>query len=93
MKLYVATWPNGTISILTAQNKKDLFFKLDSEGNPEYVKVKQYTFPTEDDIYLTTNFKEDENRNVVLTKGNPTIYVDVNGDYSSPDVKVKKVKL
>ena len=39
MKVYLCKWPNGTISILTANSKRELFLLLDYEGDPEQANV------------------------------------------------------
>jgi hypothetical protein len=59
MKLYIAKWPNGTISILNASSKKDLFFKLDEEGDPNEAEITCLNF--EDSIHIITEFKKNEN--------------------------------
>jgi len=46
MKTYYCKWPNGTISILTAQNINDAFIKLDAEGNPFDENVIIYKLST-----------------------------------------------
>jgi len=46
MKTYFCKWPDGTISILTAQDETDAFFKLDAEGNPSDNNVFIYKLPT-----------------------------------------------
>ena len=52
-KTYLAKWPNGTVSILTADNDYDCFDKLDVE--PFDAKVKIYSLP--EVFHLTTNIK------------------------------------
>lgn len=39
MSTYLAEWPDGTISVLSAENIVDLFWRLDVEGNPFAAKV------------------------------------------------------
>jgi hypothetical protein len=34
MKTYIAKWQNGSVSVLTAEDKVELFDKLDTEGDP-----------------------------------------------------------
>ena len=97
MKLYIAKWPNGTVTILSAKNKKDLFFKLDEEGDPSDAEIEQVNF-VNDDIHITTNFlteHKDGKTQVVLDNeiGFPTIEVGF-GDYSTgEEVKTRKVIL
>lgn len=52
-KLYIATWPNGTITIFNAKNKTKRLLLLDSEGNPEEAVVKEISF--DDNIHIATN--------------------------------------
>ena len=40
MKIYLVTWPDDTFSIITAQDKNELFWNMDLEGDPTYPKVK-----------------------------------------------------
>ncbi len=54
MKIYIAKWPDNSISILSAKNQRDLFFKLDCEGDPAYAEIKEYNFNKTDDIYFTS---------------------------------------
>jgi hypothetical protein len=53
MKLFVANWPNGTISIISAHNQRDLVESLDLEGNPEEAKLTEVSLP-HGKIHLTT---------------------------------------
>jgi uncharacterized alpha/beta hydrolase family protein len=66
MKTYIAQWENGTISVLTAKNKTDLFWKLDSEGDP--ISAKIFVVPTDEEgnIHITTN--------IIKKKNEPVIY-------------------
>jgi hypothetical protein len=52
-KLYLATWPNGTVTVFTAKNNLRASLILDSEGNPEEAVVNEISF--EGDIHITTN--------------------------------------
>lgn len=47
---YLIKWPNGTISVLTAESEFELFDKIDVEGNPLDTKI--YKLPK--DFHLTT---------------------------------------
>jgi hypothetical protein len=51
-KLYIAEWEDGTISILSAENKDDLFWPVDSEGDPYSPKITEVTY--KDQIHLST---------------------------------------
>lgn len=53
MRVYLAEWPNGTISVLTADNEVDLFNKLDAEGDPNEAMI--FLMPTQ--FHLETNVK------------------------------------
>jgi hypothetical protein len=56
MNIYIAKWPDGTISILSANNKDDLILRLDSEASPSYAKL--YKVPmTEGNLHITTHLK------------------------------------
>lgn len=52
-KLYVVDWPDGTISILSAESKKELFWAIDTESDPYLPKITEVTY--EDDIHLSTH--------------------------------------
>ena len=54
MKLYVANWPDGSISILNARDKNQLALRLDIEANPDYAKITELNF-TDGQIHLTTS--------------------------------------
>ena len=53
--IYVVTWPDGTISILNAANKKELFEKMDKEGDPVDAKVKIQRVKMNEDFHLTAS--------------------------------------
>ena len=68
MRVYLAEWPNGTISVLTADNEVDLFDKLDSEGDPDVAKI--YLMPTQ--FHIATDVKNgDIEANELSGKGEP----------------------
>jgi hypothetical protein len=54
MRVYLAEWPIGTISILTAENEIDLFDKLDAEGDPNETRI--FLMPTQ--FHLETDIKK-----------------------------------
>lgn len=90
MKLYIAKWPDNSITIVNASSKRDLFFKLDSEADPSQAKITSVDF--EDDVHITTRFSFDRNDKIVLDKnGCPNMDWDL-GEYST-DAKKVKVKL
>ena len=39
MKVYLCKWPNGTISFLTANSKRELYILLDCEADPDEAEV------------------------------------------------------
>jgi len=67
--IYVVTWPNGTISILTANNKSELIYRLDHEGDATLVDVKIERVKTDKngDFYLTTEITENQSIKVATT--------------------------
>jgi hypothetical protein len=86
MKLYIAKWPNGTVTILSAKNKKDLFFKLDEEGDPSAAEIEHINF-LNDEVHITTNFVTE----VKNGESKPDIVVGF-GDYSTgEEIKTRKV--
>jgi hypothetical protein len=42
---YLINWPNGTISIITADNSDELFWRMDEEGDPTSPDVEIYVLP------------------------------------------------
>lgn len=52
-KLYIATWPNGTITIFTAKNNMQASLILDSEGDPEKAVVHEINF--KENIHIRTD--------------------------------------
>jgi hypothetical protein len=40
-KLFIATWPNGSITIFSAKSKDAAIMLLDSEGDPAIADIKQ----------------------------------------------------
>jgi len=67
--IYVVTWANGTISILTANNKSELIYRLDHEGDATDVDVKIERVKTDKngDFYLTTEITENQSIKVATT--------------------------
>ena len=81
MNIYIAKWPNGTISILTADDKIDLFDKLDREGDPFACQLVQVNSKETEHFHLTTEIKK---------QGDET-FIEL--DQIEEDVNLKKVKL
>jgi hypothetical protein len=78
VKLYIANWPDGSISILNAKDKSQLCLRLDIEANPDHAKITEVNFADEQ-IHLVTSVR----------KG--TIEWDVCPEYMN--VTKKKIKL
>ena len=55
MNIFIAKWPNGTVSIVSADTNRHLYDILDSEGNPEEATI--YELEPDDDghFHLTTD--------------------------------------
>ena len=53
MKTYLAKWPNGTISIVSARLHNDLYLQLDKEADPEKADVYEVPKP----FHITTDVK------------------------------------
>jgi hypothetical protein len=61
--LYVAEWPDGTISIVSAESKNDLFWKLDEEGDPTGAKISKIKIDKDNcDIHITTDLSMKKNK-------------------------------
>lgn len=69
MKVYLCKWPDGTISILTANTKTELYFLLDGEGDPDQADV--YKLPSR--FYIGTE--------VIKRK----ISTDMSGDFEQAE--------
>lgn len=80
MNIYAAKWPNGSISIVAANNKIDLFEKLDREGDPFACELLEVKSPT-GEFQLTFNVK----------KQNDETFIEL--DQLEEDVKLKKTKM
>jgi hypothetical protein len=78
VKLYIANWPDGSISILNAKDKTQLALRLDIEANPDHAKITELNF-SDEQIHLTTS----------VAKG--TIQWDICPEYFN--VTKKKIKL
>ena len=74
MKVYLCKWPNGTISVLTANSKRELYLLLDGEGDPEQANI--YKLPSR--FYIATE--------VIKRK----ISADMGGDFEQADWKKVK---
>ena len=62
MKLYLVTWPNGTLSVLNACNALDLFEKLDQEASPidENIKIQRIKPDENGNFHLTTSIVDEK---------------------------------
>ena len=64
MKIYIAKWPDGTISIVSAKNEDDLILRLDSEANPSIAKI--FRVPTTNgNLHITTALIEEDGENAI----------------------------
>ena len=54
MRTYLASWPNGTITVLTASSELELYDTLDEEGDPDQAEV--FILPTK--FAVTTDVKD-----------------------------------
>ena len=88
-RLYIASWPNGTISIVSALSRRDLFLKLDEEAEPSEAKIKQVDFY--DGVHITTNFTYGSNDKPMLDEhGNPELNWSL-GEDAYGNAKTRKV--
>jgi hypothetical protein len=69
MKTYIAQWPDGTISIVSAEGQTDLFWKLDAEADPNEAKL--FVIQDDEELHITTRIVKDK-------KGEPKIEFDSN---------------
>jgi hypothetical protein len=89
MKLYIAKWPDNSLTIVTASSKRDLFLKLDEEADPSEAKITSVDF--DGDVHITTRFAFDESDKPVLDEnGSPKMDWDL-GEcaHNAKKVKVK----
>ncbi len=71
MNNYLAKWPNGTITILSANSISDLYYHLDEEGDPDAADV--YKLPRK--FHLITCIKKRK------------IHSDFNGELSASNLQ------
>ena len=64
MKIYIAKWPDGTISIVSAKNEDDLILRLDSEASPSSAKIFRVPTPN-GNLHITTALIEEDGENVI----------------------------
>jgi hypothetical protein len=57
MITWIAKWPDGTISIVSANNKTEAFWILDREGSPTEAEVYQVTSKS---FHIMANAKQKE---------------------------------
>jgi len=55
MNIFVAKWPNGTISIVSADTNRHLYDILDTEGNPEEASIYELEPDNDGHFHLTTD--------------------------------------
>jgi hypothetical protein len=52
--LYIARWPDGTISFFTASAEDEIFFILDRESIPDEVELYRVDCPDIKDLHIGT---------------------------------------
>lgn len=77
MNIFVAKWPNGTVSIVSADTNRHLYDVLDTEGSPEDASIYKVMSDEDGHFHLTTD--------IVKNK----IKVDINID-SNCKLKLRK---
>jgi hypothetical protein len=60
MNTFLVKWPNGTISILTADTNRHLYDLLDMEGNPDKALVYEVVPDEDGHFHITTCVVKDE---------------------------------
>ena len=55
MNTFLVKWPNGTISILTADTNRHLYDLLDTEGDPDEALVYKLVPDEDGHFYITTD--------------------------------------
>ena len=80
MKTYIAQWEDGSISIVSAEDKTDLFWKLDSEADPTGAKITLVSDDDNEGIHVSTYLQTNK-------KGETSIKIHA-GEYSERFRKV-----
>ena len=60
MNIFVVKWPNGTISIVSADTISQLFNMLDTEGDPEQASIYKLKPDENGHFHLTTEIVKDK---------------------------------
>jgi len=55
MNTFLVKWPDGTISILTAETNRHLYDLLDTEGNPDKALVYEVVPDEDGHFHITTD--------------------------------------
>lgn len=55
MNIFIAKWPNGTISIVSADTNRHLYDILDTEGSPEDASIYKVMSDEDGHFHLTTD--------------------------------------
>ncbi len=79
--LYLAKWPDGSITLISASSVGDLILRLDSEGNPECCVVRKIVADDTDNILINFNVK------------NKNVEIEPNLDWELCGGKLKKIKI
>lgn len=79
--LYLAKWPDGSVTLVSASGSYDLFQKLDSEDDPECCVIHKIIPDENDDVMINFTVK------------NNNIKSDGNLEWRDCGGKLKKIKL
>ena len=60
MNIFIDKWPNGTISIVSANTNSQLFNMLNTEGDPEHASIYKLEPDPNGHFHLTTEIVKDE---------------------------------
>jgi len=82
-KLFLVKWPDGSCSVLDAQDKVELYDKLDREFDPNCANIFEIIFNEEDGFHL--KFKVGKQRDEIF------VDTEVEQEYVEP-AKLKKTK-
>ena len=78
MSTYLVKWPNGSASVVQAEDETDLYIKLDMESDPSCAVIKKIA--GYGDIHLTFD----------IVKQNDELFIDADLHSESDDVKLRK---
>jgi len=82
-KLFLAKWPDGSYSVLDAEDKVELYSKLDREGDPHCAIIFEIIFDEEDGFHL--KFEVGKQHDEIF------VNAEVEQEYAEP-AKLKKTK-